>query len=138
MKKAQQGFTLIELMIVVAIIGILASVAIPAYSTYTDRARFTEVISAATPARTAIDVCVQTAKPADCSTLAVSAGWSDGAVVNGIALGGSAAAGYTVTVTPNAVGGIAATDTYILTGTVTGNGSVTWAESGGCQASGFC
>ena len=71
MKKAQQGFTLIELMIVVAIIGILASVAIPAYSTYTDRARFTEVISAATPARTAIDVCVQTAKPADCSTLAV-------------------------------------------------------------------
>ncbi|HEX9852047.1 MAG TPA: prepilin-type N-terminal cleavage/methylation domain-containing protein, partial [Woeseiaceae bacterium] len=47
MKKIQQGFTLIELMIVVAIIGILAAVALPAYQDYTIRAKNSEVILAA-------------------------------------------------------------------------------------------
>lgn len=54
MKKAQQGFTLIELMIVVAIIGILAAVALPAYQTYSTRAKVSEVILAASSARTTI------------------------------------------------------------------------------------
>jgi type IV pilus assembly protein PilA len=53
-KKAQQGFTLIELMIVVAIIGILAAVAIPAYQDYTLRARMSEVIGFASSAKTAV------------------------------------------------------------------------------------
>lgn len=54
MKKVQQGFTLIELMIVVAIIGILAAVAIPAYQDYTVRAQVTEGLSLASAAKTAI------------------------------------------------------------------------------------
>lgn len=54
------GFTLIELMIVVAIVAILAVIALPAYQSYTQRARFSEVIAAIGPAKTAIDVCVQT------------------------------------------------------------------------------
>lgn len=54
MKKVQQGFTLIELMIVVAIIGILAAIAIPAYQNYTTRAQVSEVILAASSARTDI------------------------------------------------------------------------------------
>jgi type IV pilus assembly protein PilA len=54
MKKLQQGFTLIELMIVVAIIGILAAVAIPAYSDYTVRAKVTEGVGMAAAAKTAI------------------------------------------------------------------------------------
>ena len=54
MKKAQQGFTLIELMIVVAIIGILAAVALPAYQDYTKRAKLSEVILAASACRTSI------------------------------------------------------------------------------------
>ena len=54
MKKVQQGFTLIELMIVVAIIGILAAVALPAYQDYTIRARVSEAILAGSSARTAV------------------------------------------------------------------------------------
>ncbi len=54
MQRAQQGFTLIELMIVVAIIGILAAIAIPAYQDYTCRAKISEAITSAAPAKTAV------------------------------------------------------------------------------------
>lgn len=54
MQKMQKGFTLIELMIVVAIIGILAAVALPAYQDYTVRAKVTEVILAASAAKTGV------------------------------------------------------------------------------------
>jgi type IV pilus assembly protein PilA len=54
MKKVQQGFTLIELMIVVAIIGILAAVALPAYQDYTVRAKISEAVLAASSGRTAV------------------------------------------------------------------------------------
>ena len=68
-KKAQGGFTLIELMIVVAIIGILAAVAIPAYSDYTAKAKAANALSAADPFKTAVAMCAQEAgKVDDCNT----------------------------------------------------------------------
>jgi len=60
MKNTQQGFTLIELMIVVAIIGILAAIAIPAYQDYTIRAKVSELILAADNAKTAVTEFAQT------------------------------------------------------------------------------
>ena len=66
-QKAQQGFTLIELMIVVAIIGILASVAMPAYQSYTAKAKFTEVVLATAPFKLGVEMCAaQTGDVTNC------------------------------------------------------------------------
>ena len=59
MKRIQQGFTLIELMIVVAIIGILAAIAVPAYQDYTKKAKVSEVVLAASSGRTCVSEMVQ-------------------------------------------------------------------------------
>jgi len=70
-KSAQKGFTLIELMIVVAIIGILAAVALPAYSDYTIRAKMSEAILAASSCRTSVTEYIQS----ESGTAATASEW---------------------------------------------------------------
>ena len=99
MKKMQQGFTLIELMIVVAIIGILAAVALPAYQDYTVRAKMTEVILAASACRTSVTEIYQSA-----SSTPGANNW--GCEVTGVT-GGSTK--YVATITTDDVGVVTVT-----------------------------
>lgn len=114
MQRAQQGFTLIELMIVVAIIGILAAVAVPAYQDYTVRARFTEVTNQVRPFKLGVEECFQlTGAIAGCSSGANGVP-TDITVATG-AVGTITTVDGLITATPTAYKGILATDILTFT-----------------------
>lgn len=135
MKNLQKGFTLIELMIVVAIIGILAAVAIPSYQNYTLKAKFTELVNAVAPYKTAIEICAQ---DGSCVVSGALSGITLGTggipaststtYLSGVAVSGTGV----ITATATSAGGLAA-ETYILTPGIRADGSVTWVASGTCK-----
>jgi len=133
MKSLQKGFTLIELMIVVAIIGILAAVAIPAYQDYTIKAKVQEAVSVSAPARTAIGLACSEGNLNGATQgslgLATDTAYS-GKYLSKVAASGSSATAGTVVITMKTIGSqINSGDTITYTAAC-GNGGTTWTVTG--------
>ena len=128
MKNTQKGFTLIELMIVVAIIGILAAIAIPAYQDYITRSKVTELVTAASSCKTSISEYAQTMNALPTGIGSAGCVNNPTQYVNTLAVGNDAS--ITVTAT-TAVGGSAAGANFQLVPTFDStSGTVEWACNG--------
>ena len=160
--KTQKGFTLIELMIVVAIIGILASIALPAYQQYMAKSKYSEVILAASAAKSGVEMCAQDTTAGGAAITACAG--STAAAPTSVPADTTNPSKYVASVTTDAAGvitvvpsdkevvfaaggvgaatgaptGFAASEDYVLTPTMTTAGAVSWVASGGCLAKQYC
>ena len=135
-ERKSSGFTIIELLIVVAIIGILAVVAIPTYLTYTKKAYFSEVVQATSSYKLAVETCYQAQGGG--ATVASCANGFNGVPAAQAAVGNVTSVVTTEAGVITAMGGNKApADSYILTPTPTNN-MLVWTTTGTCVAAGTC
>lgn len=136
--QKSHGFTLIELMIVIAIIGILASLAVPQYGQYTKRAKYSEVVTATVHRKTAVSLCYQETNAFTTCNGAGNVGDSptiprDLVAGTGLVASAITAAGVITATGSNEVDG----KTYVLTPTRAGL-SVEWENTGTCLQARLC
>ncbi|MDP2430865.1 MAG: prepilin-type N-terminal cleavage/methylation domain-containing protein [Pseudomonadota bacterium] len=138
-RSGQAGFTLIELLIVVAIIGILAAIAVPSYQTYSNKARFSEVVLATGPYKTAFDLAAQSGALTNINQADNNSGGIPAAPSASGFVGSVTVVDGLITATSSGIGGgVNGVETTITfqAGGITA--PVQWTKGGTCIAAGLC